>query len=463
MSKEVFLGELKSHLEVLEDQEQQDILQEYAQHIDIKIQNGQSEEDAIRDFGPVNELAAEILEAYHVKPGFGSRNKKKLPDIGGVFVLDGEAVVQKAGGFLKRTFGKLGSGIKGSFGKLMGMLKNLAGRIKGVFGGKGRFGEEQDRRGRQMEDLRIEGRDTEHLEGEGQRMERRSFGGQSTAFGNQREAASFGEGAVLKALRKGAKSFFGAVLSFVRWCFRTAGKLLLWTVAAGAGIGALVSLFGFGAVLILACQGYPLKGMTIGFLGMLSGSGAVFALCVLFKNWRKQLLAGFCASVLVCGLGVGITFVEFSSLSYAGQEVIGEVRMKTEELEAQIDPELGVWQLSGISSEERASLVLDESVPENTVRLQITYNEASMTPEFYSEVYYDTWYDEEGGQKERPVPTLELYGYMGSQDEVELFMEAKDLFLKGLKEGKITSFRPQVSVEKVTLLINPANEGAVRV
>ena len=58
MSKEAFLGELQKHLEILEDDEQRDILEEYAQHIDIKIQNGQSEEDAIRDFGPVKELAA---------------------------------------------------------------------------------------------------------------------------------------------------------------------------------------------------------------------------------------------------------------------------------------------------------------------------------------------------------------------------------------------------------------------
>ena len=52
MSKEAFLNELQKHLEILEDDEQRDILEEYAQHIDIKMQNGQSEEDAIRDFGP---------------------------------------------------------------------------------------------------------------------------------------------------------------------------------------------------------------------------------------------------------------------------------------------------------------------------------------------------------------------------------------------------------------------------
>ena len=74
MNKEKFLQELRGYLQVLEDQEQEDILEEYSQHIDMKLQKGLSEEEAIRDFGSMKELAAEILEAYHVKPGFRQRN-----------------------------------------------------------------------------------------------------------------------------------------------------------------------------------------------------------------------------------------------------------------------------------------------------------------------------------------------------------------------------------------------------
>lgn len=70
MNKEKFLSELREYLSILENQEQEDILAEYAQHIDMKIQKGLSEEEAIRDFGAVEELAAEILEAYHVNPEF---------------------------------------------------------------------------------------------------------------------------------------------------------------------------------------------------------------------------------------------------------------------------------------------------------------------------------------------------------------------------------------------------------
>lgn len=65
MNKEGFLKELESHLRVLDDKEQQDILDEYAQHIDLKMKSGLSEEEAIRDFGNIGELAADILEAYH--------------------------------------------------------------------------------------------------------------------------------------------------------------------------------------------------------------------------------------------------------------------------------------------------------------------------------------------------------------------------------------------------------------
>ena len=70
MNKEGFLKELESHLRVLDDKEQQDILDEYAQHIDLKMKSGLSEEEAIRDFGNIGELAADILEAYHVDPRF---------------------------------------------------------------------------------------------------------------------------------------------------------------------------------------------------------------------------------------------------------------------------------------------------------------------------------------------------------------------------------------------------------
>ena len=83
MNKEKFLMDLREYLSILENQEQEDILAEYAQHIDMKMRKGLSEEEAIRDFGPMQDLAAEILEAYHVKPEFHKRGiGLKLPGPG---------------------------------------------------------------------------------------------------------------------------------------------------------------------------------------------------------------------------------------------------------------------------------------------------------------------------------------------------------------------------------------------
>lgn len=70
MNQERFLQALRSRISMLEQAEQQDILAEYAQHIELLVQDGLTEEEAIRDFGPLDELAAEILEAYHIDPEY---------------------------------------------------------------------------------------------------------------------------------------------------------------------------------------------------------------------------------------------------------------------------------------------------------------------------------------------------------------------------------------------------------
>ncbi len=58
MSKAEFLQELEKRLHVLNEKERQDVLEEYAQHIDLKIANGMSEEEAVKDFGSIEELIA---------------------------------------------------------------------------------------------------------------------------------------------------------------------------------------------------------------------------------------------------------------------------------------------------------------------------------------------------------------------------------------------------------------------
>ena len=56
------------------------------------------------------------------------------------------------------------------------------------------------------------------------------------------------------------------------------------------------------------------------------------------RRCQKILLGTLCAGVLLGGSGTGISLVEFSSLEYAGERIVGEVRMETKTLEVEIDP-----------------------------------------------------------------------------------------------------------------------------
>lgn len=82
MTKTEFLEYLEKRLQVLNKKEREDILSEYAQHIELKMESGLSEEEAIHDFGDLEELTAEILDAYNVNPEYQKsplhRNKEKL-------------------------------------------------------------------------------------------------------------------------------------------------------------------------------------------------------------------------------------------------------------------------------------------------------------------------------------------------------------------------------------------------
>ena len=70
MNKSSFISKLKKNLKILDENEVKDIVDEYSETIDEKIKNGKTEEEAIKDFGDVNELCKEILKAYKINPKF---------------------------------------------------------------------------------------------------------------------------------------------------------------------------------------------------------------------------------------------------------------------------------------------------------------------------------------------------------------------------------------------------------
>ncbi len=70
MDKATFLVQLQKNIGMLDDAEQKDIIDEYTQHIDMKVSSGMTEEAAIEDFGNFEDFVREVLSAYHVKAPF---------------------------------------------------------------------------------------------------------------------------------------------------------------------------------------------------------------------------------------------------------------------------------------------------------------------------------------------------------------------------------------------------------
>lgn len=287
MSKELFLEELQKHLEILEDQEQQDILQEYAQHIDIKIQNGQSEEDAIRDFGPVKELAAEILEAYHVKPDFGGERKKKgLSGPGSIKMRDKAGKLRELGMFLKHKAQAFFHGIGSLFGKAGKSLKGFCLRAAGAVSQKKNVEEESETEKTPV----VGGKPGEGYEKYGSG----GFSGTERNKGGRKTMETANGGKTLEnrsfwqVLSGGCGKMIRGIGTLVRWCLRLFWNAFWIVFGVCAGCFTLFALFGFGALLVLRMQGYPLTGAVLVCLGSFLAGGGLSGFCFSLI-WRKKI------------------------------------------------------------------------------------------------------------------------------------------------------------------------------
>ena len=56
MLKKEFLKELEDRLQMLNEKERKDMIEEYSQHISMRMESGMKEEEAIDDFGNIDDL-----------------------------------------------------------------------------------------------------------------------------------------------------------------------------------------------------------------------------------------------------------------------------------------------------------------------------------------------------------------------------------------------------------------------
>ncbi len=90
MNKKEFVKDLTKKLQVLEENEIKDIIDEYSGIIDEKVKHGKKEEEAVKDFGNISELAEEILSAYKINPNY-KRDNDTVKNI----VNDCEVLIKK--------------------------------------------------------------------------------------------------------------------------------------------------------------------------------------------------------------------------------------------------------------------------------------------------------------------------------------------------------------------------------
>ena len=219
MKQEEFFKLLDRRLSVIEDGERQDILNEYQQHIAMKIQEDHiSEEEALADFGDVDSFADEILSAYHVRTG---DTKQQAVQMASGIGQKAKSLWKKIREFL-RNCGRKTVHFFGVCGHKIGhFFKACWAKLRGLF-----------RREKKAEKPMVEG---------------------------------------TPVWKRGFSWICYAVRTLVRWCFN-----LLWGC-----LGAMFGAFGamilvlLGACVVVAAQGYPLIGTTVLLLGLLLCSGAL--------------------------------------------------------------------------------------------------------------------------------------------------------------------------------------------
>lgn len=178
------------------------------------------------------------------------------------------------------------------------------------------------------------------------------------------------------------------------------------------------------------------------------------------KKW--MILAGcFFGGILICGLGVGIGFVEFSHFTYAGDRTLGSVKEET--LTNTVREDIDTYYVNIPWSQKNghnAKMVSDNSLPEGTIEIDVVYNDDYEKPYVYEEVW-DMPADEndQSGETDR----CSYLNICMDADPVKIIMRYKDIILEDIRNDQIGSYSndwsQSIQVEEVRY--HPSLEGKV--
>lgn len=271
MNKEEFITQLKQSISILDDQEQQYFVEEYTQHIDMKMSQGMSEEEAVKEMGTVEELSKEILESYHVK--INALEDQKANSVN-----------------YKKFFGKIKGQADKIYGKIAAGCKKTASGIKKFLTA--------------LKNICMKPFKRNQNEG----MTEAASENSSAPVSRENAPAEFsGEGkrgGFFGGIGRLIRGFFRGIKELVKGCFKgmiwLAGKcfylalwfmLIMWN-AFCIGVGMIgifftaVFVFFVGLFLVMLTQGYPTAGFTLCALGASVSAGSVVVGCFVLTRWK---------------------------------------------------------------------------------------------------------------------------------------------------------------------------------
>ena len=274
MNKTEFLNELEKKIRVLNKEEINDILAEYSQHIDMRMESGLSEDEAIKDFGDMDELAAEILEAYHVNPEFDKELNDKQEGIGKKAEALAEEITSSVGGPLKKLFLKCKELILRFFNWIKQFVSKIKSSEKIVFINtmKKKKAEEQP--------AEADGEVLEKTDTKAEKKKRTLFKKSEKKKENTKDIKA-AAGRQIKKTKGRCRRLIGG---FIALCVSVVAILCLIPTT----IAMLFAVFGLGISVVMIFTGYPMAGIFVMLLGASVASIALWLLLASFVGIRRK-------------------------------------------------------------------------------------------------------------------------------------------------------------------------------
>lgn len=172
---------------------------------------------------------------------------------------------------------------------------------------------------------------------------------------------------------------------------------------------------------------------------------------------RKILAIILCSGILLCGIGVGVSIMEYSSFQYLGKKNIGgsDVVSKTvtEDLYRGVSGNEKVYVHSYFGDGQTATIETSKDVPKNKIQFIVEYN-----PNNVKDIIVDK--EEWEGEDAYYYVTYMVNAIMAQDNSMEVFFTYKDEILENIKEKRFYEYE-YPSIQSIKVLIHPSNKEIV--